>query len=36
MTDALADAAPPPTKPERCPSCNAVMNPFNGDCRCFD
>jgi len=23
-------------KPERCPSCGAVMDPFNGACRCFD
>lgn len=23
-----------PVQPERCGSCNAVMNPHNGDCRC--
>jgi len=34
MTDALADGPQP--KPERCPSCNAIIDPFNGACRCFD
>lgn|GEM_PF-5468555 len=23
-----------PKPPERCPSCNALMDPHNGDCRC--
>jgi hypothetical protein len=32
----FASIGPIPTKPERCPSCNAIIDPFNGACRCFD